>query len=276
MKALPALALAGMAVAAACDDTPVLPDTELLVVRAYLFAGQAVEDVQLTLAVPLSAEDQTIPPVTDAVVTLRRDGTAYALVPNPGLAGFYQYLGDDLTVEPGDVFDLEISFQGGSVTATTTVPSPPAGVALSSDVLEVQQGGFGGGGRGGGGGGFQPGALTVRWDNPGGGLFYAAVDNIEESPVAFGQGPGNFPGRPTRFTSAPTAADSLPILQFSLTHFGMHRVLLFQVNQEYADLFLGRIQDTRDLNEPPSNITGGLGVFSAFAADSAFFRAEAG
>ncbi len=35
---------------------------------------------------------------------------------------------------------------------------------------------------------------------------------------------------------------------------------------------LGRIQDSRDLNEPPTNIDGGLGVFSAFASDSVFFQ----
>jgi len=53
----------------------------------------------------------------------------------------------------------------------------------------------------------------------------------------------------------------------TLTHYGQHRV-----NDEYADLYEGLEQDSRDLNEPPSNIHGALGVFSAFSADSAFFR----
>ena len=39
---------------------------------------------------------------------------------------------------------------------------------------------------------------------------------------------------------------------------------MYRVNREYADLYNNRVQDSRDLNEPPSNISGGLGIFSAF------------
>ena len=67
-------------------------------------------------------------------------------------------------------------------------------------------------------------------------------------------------------------ADSSFVAVISLTHYGNHRLKLYRVNDEYADLYEGLDQDSRDLNEPPSNIDGALGVFSAFAADSAFFR----
>ena len=74
--------------------------------------------------------------------------------------------------------------------------------------------------------------------------------------------------------SAPTPADSTTISQLSLTHLGEHRIRLYHVNQEYADLYEGRVQDSRDLNEPPSNIRGGLGVFSAFASSEGTFTAS--
>jgi len=50
-------------------------------------------------------------------------------------------------------------------------------------------------------------------------------------------------------------------------------VSVYRVNQEYADLYEGRRQDSRDLNEPSTNIENGLGVFSAFNSDSTFFEA---
>lgn len=59
----------------------------------------------------------------------------------------------------------------------------------------------------------------------------------------------------------------------TLTHYGAHELTLYSVNEEYADLYEGRRQDTRDLNEPPTNIDGGLGVFSAFAGRKALFVA---
>ena len=44
-------------------------------------------------------------------------------------------------------------------------------------------------------------------------------------------------------------------------------------NEEYAQLYASRQQDSRDLNEPATNIHGGLGVFSAFSADTTSFVA---
>ena len=70
----------------------------------------------------------------------------------------------------------------------------------------------------------------------------------------------------------PRAIDSSSVGLLTLTHFGNHRLRLYRINDEYADLYEGLDQDSRDLNEPPSNIVGALGIFSAFSADSAFFR----
>ena len=57
----------------------------------------------------------------------------------------------------------------------------------------------------------------------------------------------------------------------TLEFLGLHRVKVYRVNEEYTQLYQNRTQDSRDLNEPPSNIRNGLGVFSAFSSDSAFF-----
>ncbi len=47
---------------------------------------------------------------------------------------------------------------------------------------------------------------------------------------------------------------------------------MYRINAEYAQLYGNRTQDSRDLNEPPSNIRNGLGVFSAFNISSVFFE----
>ena len=102
---------------------------------------------------------------------------------------------------------------------------------------------------------------------------YAAtnIDNLELNPEIL---PTTeiFSSFAARIVSQPTAADSSVVRILTLTHYGQHRLKLYRVNAEYADLYEGLEQDSRDLNEPPSNIHGALGVFSAFSADSAFFR----
>ncbi len=269
-----ALTILGVLVAQACTDSdPVGLDGEILVVRAFLFAGEPVADIRITTTVPLVSEDTLGIPVSDATVWLERDDVRFDLIATPGAAGAYHYPGSDLVIRSGEIFELGISRGSESISATTIVPPPPEGFTVSSDVMDVVDltaGGFGG--RRGGGGGLAFGGLIVRWINPERDLFFVVVDNLETDPA---QIPApEFIGQARRFTSAPTPADSTAISQLSLTHLGEHRIRLYRVNQEYADLYEGRVQDSRDLNEPPSNIQGGLGVFSAFASSEATFTAS--
>ena len=110
--------------------------------------------------------------------------------------------------------------------------------------------------------------LTVNWEQVNDALYYILVENIDANPVAveskFGQKPG-------RFISQPIAAGEYTVNAMMMTHLGKHRVKIYRVNQEYADLYQSRNQDSRDLNEPLTNIVNGLGVFSAFNSDSVFF-----
>ena len=263
-------AVLAVAAATACDDdlvfAPEMPDT--FVVQAFLFAGEPVTEVTMTGVLPIDADATAVAaPITDARITIIRDGARFDLVPTGDDPGRYHYPGDDLLVEVGDVFALEASYRDRKATAETVVPVPPRGLSLSATVLAPPEFGSRGGG-------FQPGAgesLAARWENSASALHYVVVDNIEADPAPFAESPfgGGFA---RRFVQRPTAGDSALVSARSLSYFGLHRVRLYRVNEEYADLYEGLSQDSRDLNEPPSNVRGALGVFSAFSADSAFFE----
>ena len=241
-------------------------------VEAFLYSGEPVNDIRLTYTIPLGSTDTVGPPINDAEVVLRRDGTAYALVPS-GSAGFYHYPGADLQVSVGDQFRIEVTHSGQTVSGETAVPSPPSGVQISDDVLSVPEIGRGtGGGGGGGGGGLQGAGLDVSWDNPDDLLHFVAIESLDETaepilPEFVRNRLGGF-----RFVTVPTEDDIYTISFLTLEFLGPHRARVYRVNEEYADLYLGRIQDSRDLNEPSSNIVGGLGVFSAFSSDLVLFE----
>lgn len=259
-----------LGVAAACDSdlafAPEAPDT--FVVQAFLFAGEPVTEVTMTEVLPIDADSAAVAaPITDARIAIFREGERFDLAPSEGDPGRYHHPGDDLLVEVGDVFTLAASHGGRTATAETVVPVPPQGLSLSATVMAPPQFGVRGGG-------FQPGAddgLVARWENSASALHYVVVDNIDADPTPFAESPfgGGFA---RRLVQRPTADDSALISARSLSWFGRHRVRLYRVNEEYADLYEGLNQDSRDLNEPPSNVRGALGVFSAFSADSAFFE----
>lgn len=259
---------------AACsgdDAIFIAPDPDSYVVQAFLFTDEPLQGVTVTGVLPVDADSTEVPPaISDAALTVWRGSQRFDLAPTPGEPGHYHYEGTDLTIKPGDVFDLDIAVNGRAATARTVVPAPPVGLRLAADSLIVSDP-FSGGGPGQGRlGGFNSG-LVVHWSNPGGELHFVVVDNLEVDPTIL---PTTefFSRFATRFISQPTAADSSIVQQLSLTHYGRHRVRLYRVNDEYADLYEGLQQDSRDLNEPPSNIRGALGIFSAFSADSAFFE----
>ena len=264
--------MAMLAFTGACTgDTIFVPgDTDIFVVQAFLFSGEPVAGVTVAGVLAVDADSTaSAEPISGATVTLIRSSVRFELIETEGQPGHYHYPGTGLDIGIGEVFQLEATVGDRTATAETSVPHPPVGVQLSSDSIDAPTFGTPGQGRPGQGG--LGGGLIARWDNPGSQLHFVVIDNIEENPV-------NLPTNPIfsrfapRLIQQPTAADSSNVRVITLTHSGTHRLKLYRVNDEYADLYQGRNQDSRDLNEPPTNIRGALGIFSAFSADSTFFR----
>lgn len=266
-----AIVLAAAAVVAGCTESVTgSGEAGQVVIEAYLFAGEPVTDVRVTSAVELGAADTVGVPVDNAKIVLIKGGVRYPLTLAASNDGSYRYEGTSLTVNEGDVFDLEVTHGGTVATARTVVPIRPASLTVSADSVVVPS--FGAG--------FGPGTfdalstqLIARWPNAAGELYYVTVASTEESPTEID---GPFRGRGfRRFIFPPIAADSFAVSPLSLAVYGRHEIRVYRVNNEYAALYESRMQDSRDLNEPATNIHGGLGVFSAFSSRVATFRAVA-
>ena len=126
MKSFISFALGCTLFVAACDTVSEGDAEDLIVVEAFLFAGEPVDDIRLTTTTPLDEEDAVEIPVTDAQVRLIKESRVYELV-SSGSDGSYQYPGTDLLVQTGDLFQLQIEYRGNEITAFTDVPPPPTG-----------------------------------------------------------------------------------------------------------------------------------------------------
>ena len=244
------------------------------VVEAFIYEGEPIDDIRIKSTFPLAEELDTSAPINDAQVTIIKEGQRYDLVPS-GNEGLYHYPNDDVSVDVGDEFQLEVVHSGITATATTVVPTPTTGLRLSADSLKVPQlllregreaivmavGAF-----------LRSSSIEAIWDNPNEDLYFMVVESVKDTldPILPGQvieALANF-----RFVSEPTDGTSLTFLGGTLVSFGQYVVKVFHINQEYAALYENREQDSRDLNEPPSNVTNALGVFSAFNSQNAFFE----
>lgn len=242
------------------------------VIEGFIFAGETVDDIRIKEQIGISEPDSIERLITDAQVILIKDGESYPLV---YAEDSYQYLGDDLSVETGDLFRLEATVDGRMAYAETVVPEPTSGLSISEPELVVppivlsfgllqQLNEL-----------FFTARLTAKWDNPNNDLHFIVVEPVASEPDSIF--PTGFPQEGIDFLSsfkfAPQALeiDTFSIIGIALENYGRHRAKVYRVNQEYADLFDNPDQDSRDLSVPPSNVVNGFGIFSAFAADSVFF-----
>ncbi len=262
------MTLAGLILLGGCtQESPLISEEELIVVWAFLYAGEPVTDIRLTSTVPLIVDTSEASPINNALVTLITDGERYECESSPGDSGYYHCAGTDLIIETGDEFTIEIEHGDQFVTAKTSVPEKPISVAISSSVMEVPD--FSESGRR----AFQQwresenNDIVVTWNNEDELWYYVTLLNIDDDP---NPEPINAFGRENlrSFIFPPLNDDTYRIRLPSITHLGLHRITVYRVNQEYVDLYESREQDSRDLNEPLTNIEGGLGVFAAFNSES--------
>ena len=206
----------------------------------------------------LTSADTIGRPVGNANVALEKNGVVYALRASPGDSGYYHYAGNDLSVQAGDHFKILIEHNGQLTHGETVIPSPPRSPMVSKNEFLA-----------GTSTPFDTSSLTVSWEGEDT-FYFVLVECVEavREPI----GPIPPPGRFGTFRSRPVRANSYAIRRADLNYFGQHRVKIYKVNHEYANLYAFGQQDSRHLNEPETNIRNGLGIFAGFSSAEAFFR----
>ena len=109
----------------------------------------------------------------------------------------------------------------------------------------------------------------ITWDNEDGSNYYISIDLLETiiDPVSF-----MFTDTVTQTLSTPSVTDVYNIHSRSLRYYGNYRVVLYKVNEEYANLYESTSTSSQSLTDPYSNIENGKGIFTAFNTDTLFFE----
>ncbi|WP_375587358.1 DUF4249 family protein [Flagellimonas aurea] len=256
-----------------CED---IPDYEMQsepVVEAFLYSGETVDDIILKKSSPYNDEnDVRTEYIPDADARILHRDRMYNLTPINGESGHYAYLGNDLVIAIGDTYILEFEHNGEIVHAETVIPPLPQNSVISKEGIYVpvidtptELRNFTES--------FQE-TIDISWDNSTGEYYYLLIENLEEDPEPINQLDAlaeiteNF-----EFISSPTQSNIFSLrATVHYNQYGRHRVTLYHVNEEYAQLYESTSQDSRDLSEPYTNIKNGLGIFTGFSSETFYFE----
>ncbi len=256
----------------ACNPVPEAEDNNF-VVEGYIFSKEPIREITIKTLVALSDPEGESEVVETANVSLIKDGKTYPLSYSKSKRK-YQYMGNDLTILPADIIDLEAEVNGRVATATTNVPTPPVGIASSKAQMVIPT--INSGADFITGDPLADAEIIVTWENPNNELHYTVIEFRSNllKPILPPDVQEVVDGILEDFAiiTVPSTDTVLTVNGALLPSYGPYMVKIYKVNQEYADLYDSEEQDSRDLNEPPSNIINARGIFSAFASDSVAFE----
>jgi hypothetical protein len=258
---------------ASCEKSTTTDFDNLLVLEGYLFQNEKVDSIHLTKCLSFDSEDTVYSPVDDAQITLNWDNNQY-LLENIG-NGYYNYNGNDLLIKESNTYSIEINCKGQKITSSTMVPKKTTIHPLTETVVYIDTVSTFGPPQT---TGIEDNGIEIIWDNPVKSYYYVVIESADSSAASIEMGGDSlFNGaRPMfstifRFRSEPFIGDRYTINTRSLEKYGKHIVKIYSVNEEYANLYENRTQDSRNLSEPVTNVKNGLGIFTAFSYDEVSF-----
>lgn len=256
-----------------CYDTElVFEDQYKAVVEAYLYVDNEINKVKLTNMISFGSDTVGGEMITGAQIAMHHNVESWILIHNDSIPGTY-YLEEELTMMAGDTFLLSVEVGEEILSAKTTIPDDPPPANMSAyrinipkveSMMEFREMEM-------------PDPLELTWDNPEAKYFFLNIQNIESYPISVMPDPPEdrpFAGGGFAFQmiTRPTNDNFYTIDLRQLTHYGTHRIIFTSVNDEYVSLYNSLKQDSRELNEPYSNIENGLGIFTAFNSDTLYFE----
>lgn len=240
-------------------------ESKTTVVEGYLHAGKTIDSLKITQSLSLAIADNIIA-LDDLVVTISDSSNQYTL--NSIGNGFYQNTA--LIIENDKSYRLEIERDGAIISAETYIPNKKeAQISVTEvELPKIELNGTIGLPTG------SINAVDITWDNSEGDYYYVSIRNIEINPEIINENVAANDELSRRFIISEPQISSFyaifPRREFS--HYGTHQIIVYRVNPEYAALYESSGNSTLSLEEPPTNIENGFGIFTGASSDTLYLE----
>ena len=170
------------------------------------------------------------------------------------------YVDSSLIITDTATYLLQFNYNGKLVSATTKALSKPQGFTQSATVITITQIPVGQSSFG-----FNsslPPPITLNWSNPDNSYYIVVVQNTETNPVLINL--NDTTAATLRvFRNEPTQDVTSLLNARQFKYYGNHTITLYHVLSDYADLYKNSGVSSQNLTTPTTNITNGLGIFTA-------------
>lgn len=234
-------------------------DADTLVVTAYLYANQPIDSIKVTKS--FSIVEEPILQVVDGLSITINDGSEDIQLESIG-GGYYRNL--DHIAKTDRTYKIEFEHDEKIISAETYV-NPEVDIMLSQKTVELERifydGGF-------------PNFSTsneivdITWSNLSSDYYFVIVEHIEDNQDYVNEifkERINVEDIPEQFfRSEPEIIDAYSINSMrELRLYGTYKIIVYRLNAEYAALYETLGSSTLSIQEPPSNINNGLGIFTS-------------
>jgi len=239
-------------------------DTKTTIVEGYLFSGKPLDSLKITQSNSYGQEDEDLVTIDDMSITIAVDNNQFELTSIGN--GYYQ--NKNLIIDAGKNYKLAFERDAEIISAETYVPENNT-TSISTNQVELEKieaGIFPTGGIN------IPDPVEISWNNEDGDYYYVLIKNLETDPEYVNENIAQLDGQ-FIFITEPQIVDFYAIrTRRDLSQFGTYQIIVFRVNPEYAALYEGSSNSTLSLEEPPSNIVNGLGIFTGVSSDTLYLE----
>jgi hypothetical protein len=231
-------------------------DSDKVVVEGYLIADQKIK-LNISKEIAYNSGDTAELPIEGLQIVLANDEQSEQMIEDS--AGIY--ISNIFVARSNQNYSIEFVYHGTTIKAKTSIPEKPSNFKTSKNSINIVS--------------FTPGTgappsfpdpIELTWSNLDSRYYLIVVENIETDPTPIFDTTRY--ELKMKFRNKPVQTNVFDLDMRSFNYYGSHRVILFNLNPEYASLYEDNGNSSLNLTTPPSNIENGLGIFTGINSDT--------